>query len=180
MSEPRAASPVVSRPKAARWAEVIGTFFYVGFLKPGPGTWAALATAILWWFAAVPGHLWIGIFSYSIPLTEVGTVAAAIIVTLIGIPAGTAVARAWNKKDPSQVVIDEVAGQLVTLIACPHVWKPVLAAFILFRAFDIVKPPPVRQLERLPEGTGIMLDDIGAGIYAWVALHVLLHYGFLR
>ena len=171
MREPPVASPVVPRAKAPSWAEIIGTFFYIGFLKPGPGTWAALSTVIIWWFAMRP---------LSPQSQTVCTVVAAIVVTLIGIPAGTAVARAWNKKDPSQVVIDEVAGQLVTLIACPHTWKPVLAAFILFRAFDIVKPPPVRQLERLPEGTGIMVDDIGAGIYGWIVLHVLLRYGFLR
>ena len=68
------------------------------------------------------------------------------------------------------MVIDEVAGQLVTLIACPILWKPLLAGFILFRAFDIVKPLPIRSLEKLPEGTGIVVDDLGAGIYGLIVL----------
>ena len=71
------------------------------------------------------------------------------------------------------MVIDEVAGQLVTLIACPILWKPLLAGFILFRAFDIVKPPPIRSLEKLPEGTGIVVDDLGAGIYGLIVLQVV-------
>jgi phosphatidylglycerophosphatase A len=55
-----------------------------------------------------------------------------------------------------------------------------LAGFILFRGFDIVKPPPVRWLERLPEGAGIVLDDVAAGLYAWAVMQLLLHYGVLR
>jgi len=82
-------------------------------------------------------------------------------------------------KDPQFVVIDEVAGQWVTLLFSPVTWKTVLAGFILFRAFDIVKPPPVRQLERLPEGTGIVVDDVAAGIYALLALQLLRHFGLL-
>jgi phosphatidylglycerophosphatase A len=89
------------------------------------------------------------------------------------------VARELGRKDPGCVVIDEVAGQLITLIAVPVSWKTLLAGFILFRAFDTTKPPPVRQLERLPEGTGIVVDDIGAGIYALVVMQVLLHYRVL-
>ena len=77
------------------------------------------------------------------------------------------------------VVIDEVAGQWVTLIACPLLWKPLLAGFILFRAFDIVKPPPIRSLEKLPEGTGIVVDDLGAGIYGLIVLQLLLHFNLL-
>jgi phosphatidylglycerophosphatase A len=107
------------------------------------------------------------------------TIAAAIAVTLIGIPAATRVARASGLKDPQFVVIDEVAGQLVALIGVPLAWKTFLAGLILFRVFDILKPPPVRQLERLPDGIGIVVDDLGAGIYAFAVMHLLLHFGLL-
>ncbi len=102
------------------------------------------------------------------------------LVVAIGIPAATLEARGCGEKDPSHVVIDEVAGQLLTLILCPIVWQALLAGFILFRAFDIVKPPPVRSLEQLPEGTGIVVDDLGAGIYALIVLQLLLHFGIVR
>jgi len=77
------------------------------------------------------------------------------------------------------VVIDEVAGQWITLLFAPVAWKTVLAGFILFRAFDIVKPPPVRQLERLPEGAGIVIDDVGAGLYGLAVMQIVLHFGLL-
>jgi phosphatidylglycerophosphatase A len=96
-----------------------------------------------------------------------------------GIPAATQVARASGLKDPQFVVIDEVAGQLITLIAVPVSWKSLLLGFILFRGFDIVKPPPVRQLEQLPEGTGIVIDDVGAGLYALAVMQIVLHFGLL-
>jgi len=104
----------------------------------------------------------------------------AVAVTLIGIPAATQVARGSGTKDPQFVVIDEVAGQLVALIAVPLAWKSFLVGFILFRIFDIVKPPPVRQLEALPEGAGIVLDDVAAGFYALGVMHLFLHFGLLR
>ena len=107
-------------------------------------------------------------------------IALALAVILIGIPAATHVAHASAAKDPQFVVIDEVAGQLIALIAVPLAWKTFVAGFILFRAFDIVKPPPVRQLEKLPEGTGIVLDDVAAGIYALVVMRLLLRSGFLK
>ncbi len=103
-----------------------------------------------------------------------------VVVVAIGIPAATLEERGCGRKDPSHVVIDEVAGQLLTLVLCPIVWQALLAGFILFRAFDIVKPPPVRSLERLPEGTGIVVDDLGAGIYALIVLQLLLHFGLVR
>ena len=126
---------------------------------PGPGTWGSLATALLWWLLA--SHL---PAAAHLPVILVLIVLAV----AIGIPAATLEARGCGEKDPSHVVIDEVAGQLVTLIACPIVWQALLAGFILFRAFDIVKPPPVRSLEKLPEGTGIVVDDLGAGVYALI------------
>jgi phosphatidylglycerophosphatase A len=103
----------------------------------------------------------------------------ALLAIAIGIPAATQVARATGSKDPQFVVIDETAGQLITLIGAPLVWKTFLAGFILFRVFDIVKPPPIRQLEKLPEGTGIVVDDVGAGLYAWVVLQLVLLFGLL-
>jgi phosphatidylglycerophosphatase A len=99
---------------------------------------------------------------------------------LVGIPAATRVARASGVKDPQFVVIDEVAGQLITLIAAPMAWKSLLLGFILFRGFDIVKPPPVRGLERLPEGTGIVIDDVAAGLYALAVMQTVLHFGLLQ
>jgi phosphatidylglycerophosphatase A len=108
------------------------------------------------------------------------TIIAAAVVTLIGIPAATLVSRATAIKDPQFVIIDEVAGQLVALIAVPLAWKTFLAGLILFRVFDILKPFPIRKLESLPEGTGIVVDDLGAGCYALIIMHLLLHFGLLK
>jgi phosphatidylglycerophosphatase A len=159
-----------SRPRTPLWSRLIATFFGIGRLRPGPGTWASATTVLLW--AALAHAL-----SSSIRTPVVA--ALAILVTLISIPAATRVARGSGVKDPQFVVIDEVAGQLVALIAVPLAWKSFLAAFILFRAFDILKPPPVRQLEALPEGTGIVLDDIAAGLYALGFVHLFSHFGLL-
>ena len=155
---------------APLWARLTATFFGTGYLRPGPGSWGSAATVLLWWLIArgvVPTHQPYLCF------------ALALLAVAIGIPAATAVARAAGKEDPQFVVIDETAGQLITLIAAPLNWKCLLAGFILFRAFDIVKPPPIRLLERLPEGTGIVIDDVGAGLYALAIMQLLLHFGVL-
>jgi phosphatidylglycerophosphatase A len=166
--EPPGASP--AHEAAPLWATLVATFFGIGRMHPGPGTWASAATVVLW--AAVA-------FELPPSLRTPVAIALAALITLIGIPAATRVARASATKDPQFVVIDEVAGQLIALIAVPLAWKTFLASLILFRAFDIVKPPPVRQLEKLPEGTGIVLDDVAAGIFALLAVHLLLHFGLL-
>jgi phosphatidylglycerophosphatase A len=155
---------------APRWATLVATFFGAGRLHPGPGTWGSLAAGLLWW--ALASHL---PAPWQLPAILVLIVAA----TAVGVPAATLEARGCGKEDPSHVVIDEVAGQLVTLIACPILWKPLLAGFILFRAFDIVKPFPIRRLEKLPEGTGIVVDDLGAGVYGLIVLQLLLHFHLL-
>jgi phosphatidylglycerophosphatase A len=103
----------------------------------------------------------------------------ALATVMVGIPAATWVSHASGLKDPQFVVIDEVAGQLITMIAVPVSWKSVLLGFILFRGFDIVKPPPVRQLERLPDGFGIVIDDVAAGLYALAIMQIVLHTGIL-
>lgn len=104
------------------------------------------------------------------------TVAGALVVASIGIPAGTIVARESGRDDPGFVVIDEVAGQWVALAACPVKVGHVLLGFVLFRTFDIVKPWPARQLERLEGGTGIMLDDLAAGAYALLVMWAVRHW----
>ena len=101
---------------------------------------------------------------------------AAVAITLTGIPPSTVVARESGAEDPGFVVIDEVAGQMIALIGAPLAWKYLLAGFILFRSFDIVKPFPLRRLEKLPGGTGIMMDDVGAGLYALVLLQLGIYF----
>ncbi|MEO6805586.1 MAG: phosphatidylglycerophosphatase A [Edaphobacter sp.] len=156
--------------KKTLWAWLIGTFFGAGLLKPGPGTYGSISAVLLWYAAA---HI-----LHPTPTTlAVGTVIAAVAVTLIGIPAATIVARESGREDPGHVVIDEVAGQLIALIAIPIDWQHAAISLILFRLFDILKPPPIRQLERLPTGTGIMLDDVAAGLFA-LAVAQLIHLRF--
>ncbi len=170
MIPPPDAATLSPRHDAPLWATMVATFFGVGRLKPGPGTWGSLATVILWALASsripVASRTW-------------ATIIAAAAVTAVGIPAATRVARASGRKDPQFVVVDEVAGQLVALIAVPLAWKTFLVGFILFRVFDMWKPFPIRRLERLPEGTGIVVDDLGAGLYALAIMHLLLHFGLL-
>ena len=157
-------------PAGPLWATLTATFFGIGRLHPGPGTWGSAAAMLLW---AALAH------ALNPALRLPAVIGLALFTVLIGIPAATRVARASAAKDPQFVVIDEVAGQLIALIAVPLAWKTFLAGFILFRVFDILKPPPVRQLEKLPEGTGIVLDDVAAGLYALGVMQLLLHSGLL-
>jgi phosphatidylglycerophosphatase A len=173
--------PTVSRAPAGRtiatrkrtqWAWIAGTFFGAGNIKPGPGTWGSVAALLLWFAAA---HL---PFFTDNPASKLpwATAAAALIALAIGIPAGTTVALESQTEDPQHVVIDEVIGQWIALIACPVDWVHPLLALVLFRLFDITKPPPARQLEDLPGGWGIMLDDVAAGLYALLVLQLLRHW----
>jgi phosphatidylglycerophosphatase A len=149
-----------------RWAWVVATFFGAGLLKPGPGTYGSVAAVLLWYGAAhFSGAGMVGL--------AVGTAIAALAATLIGIPAATIAARESGRKDPGFVVIDEVAGQWIALIAVRPDWGHAVLGLVLFRLFDIWKPWPIRRLEMLPEGMGIMLDDVAAGVLALVVGLVL-------
>jgi phosphatidylglycerophosphatase A len=135
------------------------TFFGAGHAKPGPGTWGSVAAVLLWAAYAWAFH--------PTPRALLFVLLAAIaLVLLLGIPASTIVARESGRHDPQFVVIDEVAGQWIALLFSPFAWRYALIAFVLFRLFDITKPPPARQLERLPHGWGIVFDDVAAGLYA--------------
>ncbi|HEY2117184.1 MAG TPA: phosphatidylglycerophosphatase A [Candidatus Angelobacter sp.] len=159
-------SNTATAPKS-RVSWLIATFFGIGHLQPGSGTWASAVTIALWWAVS----FWLTP-TWLIP----SAIVVSVLVTVIGIPPSTVVARESGIKDPGFVVIDEVAGQMIALIAVPMNWKYMLAGFILFRSFDIVKPFPLRRLEALPGGTGIMMDDVGAGLYALVLLQIWLHF----
>jgi phosphatidylglycerophosphatase A len=141
------------------WAWTVATFFGAGFGKPGPGTWGSVAAVLLW-----------AAFAWSVhptPQTLLLALIAGVALTLIfGIPAATIVARESGRHDPQFVVIDEVAGQWIALLFSPFDWRHALIALILFRLFDITKPFPIRRLEALPGGWGIVLDDVAAGLYA--------------
>jgi len=145
--------------KRTGWAWAVGTWFGAGLLRPGPGTYGSVAAVLLWAGAAV-------VFHPSGTALAVGTAVAALLATLVGIPAATIVAREAGREDPGFVVVDEVAGQWIALIAIHPDWRHALLALLLFRLFDIWKPWPIRRLEQLPEGTGIMLDDLAAGALA--------------
>jgi phosphatidylglycerophosphatase A len=147
--------------KKTRWAWWVATWFGAGWGKPGPGTYGSVAAVLLWFAAA-----------HALRLSGLelgwGTAIAAACATAVGIPAATIVAREAGRKDPGFVVIDEVAGQWVALIAMRPDWRHAVLALALFRLFDIWKPWPIRRLEKLPEGTGIVVDDLAAGVFAWV------------
>jgi len=154
-------------PWATKWAWLLGTFFGAGLMKPGPGTYGSVAAALLWFAAAHMLH----------PAGLAGwTATTAVLVTLVGIPASTIVAREAGREDPGFVVIDEVAGQLFALIAVRPDWQHALLSLVLFRLFDIWKPWPIRKLEALPDGTGIMLDDVAAGLLALAMALLIGHF----
>lgn len=149
---------------SASWAIWPATWFGSGFMRPAPGTWGSLTA-----FPAV----------YGIGLIPSGWLQAVVIVAFCAasIPIATLAGRALGRgKDPGYIVIDEVAGMLITFFLVPitSVWVAVLG-FLLFRAFDIAKLPPARQLEHLPEGLGIMADDWAAAVYANLSLRLTLY-----
>jgi phosphatidylglycerophosphatase A len=148
--------------KAPLAATLLATWFGCGYSPAAPGTVGSLGALAVAWAL----HAWLG-------WANVHFAALALAFTGPAIWAAGRVAEAGGKKDPGLVVADEVAGQWLTL-AGAGVWnaKAWVLAFCLFRLFDIVKPPPVRQLEALPGGTGIVADDLGAGVYAALVLWV--------
>ena len=139
-------------------SKTLSSFFYVGFVPVIPGTFGSLAGLLLY-FLLLPVGRW-----------EV-YVGVVVVITLIGIWSAGKAERESGIVDPSFVVIDEVAGQLITLFMIPPTWYFILAGFVLFRFLDIVKPAPARQAERLPHGWGIMADDVMVGIYGCILMH---------
>lgn len=146
-------------------ARLISTGIGIGYSPLAPGTMGALAIAILYWFA--PTFTWPALLLIILLLTALGIPCATITEREVKLRLGEA-----RGQDPSIVIIDEIIGMLVALIAIPKTPRFLLLSFLLFRFFDIVKPFPIRKIEKLPAGWGIVLDDVMAGIYANLLLQV--------
>ena len=213
-----------------RLAYAIATALGTGYLRPSPGTYGSLVgvatvalsaifflhpASVTSWFSRhplseamfadrhflVPGS---DIHDTVVALPLLCALALLLILAAIGVWSSERVVEYSGEKDPQYVVIDEVAGQHLTLllplipIALPHLrehfdfsgyaiffalslvnWKYLLTGFILFRLFDIWKPFPVRRLEKLPGGWGVMADDWMAGIYAAILLRLALHFNLV-
>ena len=146
-----------------RFALLLATWFGCGYWPWGPGTAGSIAAVLI----AALIHFYLG---------SSGRIALVILIAVFllpGIWASTRTARLLKRKDPGSVVIDEVLGQWLTLLGATVLnWKAFLAGFILFRIFDIWKPWPVRDFEKLPEGAGIVADDLAAGIYGALILYI--------
>ena len=144
-----------------QFARLLATWFGAGYAPKGPGTAGSLAALLIAWLLAQ----YVGFGPISFGILGLVTLAPAIW-------ASDVTARVSGLKDPQIVVIDEVVGQWITLAGAMRLnWISWLVAFLLFRAFDIWKPPPVRQLERVKGGAGIVLDDAMAGIYGALVLY---------
>lgn len=142
--------------------KLIATSFGAGFSPVAPGTMGALVAILVWYILSL-------CMAYS---TLQWTLAGLIVVfTIIGVWSATVSERYWGE-DPSKVVIDETVGEWIALLAVPagQHWAYIVAAFVLFRFFDIFKPLGVRSMENLKGGYGIMADDILSGVYAAVVM----------
>jgi len=140
---------------------------FAGHLPAIPGTWGTLVAVALYW----PLARWSGEMA---PVGRAAVYGGATFV-LIGVAvvvSDLAERRVYGRKDPGAIVIDEMAGFLVTMAGLPVRWGWVGAGFVLFRAFDVIKPWPIRRLQALPGGVGVVADDLLAGLYACGLLHL--------
>ncbi|MFQ6611556.1 MAG: phosphatidylglycerophosphatase A [Fidelibacterota bacterium] len=138
-------------------AEWISTVFFIGKLPLAPGTWCSLIATGTWFF------FFRSELVFLLPI-------AVLVIFFIGVYASDVLVHDSKEQDPPRIVIDEWAGQWICFIGIPIDWKFAVSGFILFRIFDILKPPPVRNLESLSGGWGIMADDAAAGVLTVICL----------
>jgi phosphatidylglycerophosphatase A len=141
---------------------VIATFFGLGLFPIAPGTLTSLAVVLLFRYG-IHGLGWPVLLLIFLAVLVLGTFAASFYSSEL------------KRTDPGRVVVDEAAGQLLVLALVPPEWIFLIAGFLLFRFFDIVKPFPIRRAERLPSGWGIMADDILAALMAKAVLHAFIY-----
>jgi phosphatidylglycerophosphatase A len=142
--------------------KLIASWFGIGYIKGGGTIAAAVTCGLVYLLWQIPNgqNAWVFL-------------GLTVLITLLGIYVGDKVEPFWGK-DSSRVVIDEVAGLMVTILFLPVNVYILLIGFVLFRFFDILKPLYIRRLEALPGGTGVMLDDVAAGVYGNIVLHILI------
>jgi phosphatidylglycerophosphatase A len=143
-------------------AVLIATVGGLGYAPIAPGTFGSAAGVVLYWLTRGWPMSW--------------QLAIIAVVTIVGIRASTIAAEHFGKEDPGFVVIDEVAGQLVTLAFTGAGLSATILAFFVFRILDIIKPYPANRFERLHGGTGIMADDLMAGVYGCVIVHLAMRF----
>lgn len=142
-------------------SKIISSFFGVGYFPVAPGTLTSLLI----------------ILAYKFYLFRLGWSLHLLILFLlffVGVYTSTKIEKESRKKDPRKIVIDEACGQLLVLFRMSDAWLPLIIGFILFRIFDIAKPYPIKKVEALPSGWGIMMDDMVAAIYAGVIVNLYL------
>jgi phosphatidylglycerophosphatase A len=139
--------------------KTIATVFGIGYLPKGGGSAAAAVYCLLW--ILIPSR------------SFVAEISLALLILILGIWSASQVEKIWDV-DSSKVVVDEVAGMVISLLFIPAKIKYVVIAFVLFRFFDIVKPLGIRRSEKLPSGWGVMADDVLSGIYTWALLKLFI------
>jgi phosphatidylglycerophosphatase A len=163
----------------------------VGYLPFAPGTWGSLVGVGIYLLLRLSTFRFIDTFLppdsflrfMPLPIFTAAALVLITLITIVGIWAASRTEKLSGRKDPSKVVIDEVAGQLIALLPIvPRLdagWMSIIVAFLLFRLFDIVKPYPARKFEKLESGLGIMSDDIVAGAYAAVGISLIIAISLL-
>jgi phosphatidylglycerophosphatase A len=146
-------------------AKFISTCLGIGYIRKGAGTVAAFVGCVAWYFIQVRG------------VNLLFDFITILILTIFGIWSASVVEAEWGK-DSNRVVIDELLGMCISLFLIPVELKYIALAFVLFRFFDIVKPLYIRKAEALPGGWGVMADDVLAGIYSNILLHIVVKMGF--
>ena len=144
-----------------RLAFAIATVFKAGYIPIAPGTVGSIIGLLVFWLIKDYASFTIEMF-------------VAAILFFVGVWASTIVEQVLQRQDPGVVIVDEVVGMLVALMLLPPTTTVIFLAFFLFRFFDIVKPYPARWCEQLSRGWGIMMDDVVAGLYVNVLIHIAL------
>ena len=166
-------------PAAKRtWAVWLATGLGLGYGPVMPGTYGSALGVLV--------YLGLDFLLSPLPYGRIYLWLAILAISILSIPIVTAALPHFRAKDPQQIVLDEVAGQMLTLaplslfvLRSPSYWIAIFIGFLLFRLFDAAKPYPVWKLERLPGAWGIVCDDIGAGILGALVLWGIIHIGWL-